>query len=159
MPKALITFYSRSGNTEKMADAISQTLKKEGLAVTVKSVDKVKAAELLNFDIILIGSPTYYGSMAKEIKELLDESVDFHGQLAGKIGGAFASAANIGGGNETTILSILNALLIHGMIITGNSSGDHYGPVAIGAPDSRALKQCGQYAKIIADLSEKVVKK
>jgi len=30
---------------------------------------------LLNFDGIIIGSPTYYGSMAAEIKKFLDDSV------------------------------------------------------------------------------------
>ena len=44
--------------------------------------------------------------------------------------------------NETTILDILNAFLIHGMIIQGDPQGDHYGPVAIGSPDARRTKEC-----------------
>ena len=75
--------------------------------------------------------------MASPIKKLLDDSVKFHGELEGKVGAAFASSANVGGGNETTILDIINA-----MIIQGDHQGDHYGSVAIGAPDGRALKQC-----------------
>ena len=43
---------------------------------------------------------------------------------------------------ETLVLDILNAMLIHGMIIQGDPQGDHYGAVAIGAPDSRATRQC-----------------
>ncbi|MFH1856977.1 MAG: hypothetical protein ABH836_07150 [Candidatus Omnitrophota bacterium] len=46
--------------------------------------------------------------------------------------------------------------MIHGMVIAGNSLGDHYGPVSIGAPDERATRQCVRYAKIIAGLSKKI---
>ncbi len=63
--------------------------------------------------------------MAAEIKKFIDESVKFHGKLEGKVGGAFSSSAQIGGGNETTIMDILKTLLIHGMIIQGSSKGDH----------------------------------
>jgi NAD(P)H dehydrogenase (quinone) len=82
--------------------------------------------------------------------------VKFHGRMRGKIGGAFSSSANVGGGNETTILSILKALIIHGMIIQGESSGDHYGPVSIGTPDKRALKNCERYAKNLSALVKKL---
>lgn len=94
--------------------------------------------------------------MAAEIKKLLDDSVKFHGKLEGKIGAAFASSANVGGGNETTILDILNAMLIHGMIIQGDPQGDHYGAVAIGAADSRAAKQCARLGSRLAKLAKRI---
>ena len=156
MGKALVCYYSRTGNTEKMAVKIAEVMRNEGLAVDMKKVGDTGVDELLRYDCILIGSPTYYGSMAWEVKKLLDESVKFHGKLRGKIGGAFSSSANIGGGNETTILSILNALLIHGMIVQGEHQGDHYGPVSIGAPDKKALKWCERYAKNTASLVKKL---
>lgn len=152
MAKILIVYYSRSGNTKKMAELVEQGAKAEKVEVVLKEAEKTKADEFLKFDGIIIGSPTYYGSMAYQIKKLLDESVSFHGSLEGKIGGAFSSAANIGGGNETTISDILNAMLIHGMIIQGTSQGDHYGPVSIGAPDSRVEKQCKALGRRVARL-------
>ena len=142
MAKILIIYYSRSGNTKKMASLVEAGVKAGGIDVTLKDALKTKAKELLDYDGIIIGSPTYYGTMAAEIKKLLDDSVAFHGQLEGKVGAAFSSAANIGGGNETTITDILKAMLIHGMIIQGNSKGDHYGPVSIGSPDRRVEQQC-----------------
>ena len=142
MAKALIIYYSRSGNTRKMADFIAEGIKKEDIEPTVRDVKDVLPKDLLEFDAIVVGSPTYYGSMSAEVKKLFDDSVKFHGKLDGKIGAAFASSANIAGGNETTILDILNAMLIHGMIIQGDWQGDHYGAVAISAPDQRARKQC-----------------
>lgn len=152
MPKIFITYYSKTGNTEKMAKLIAGGAKKENVAVELKKVEDTQADELLKADGIIIGSPTYYGLPAAPIKKLLDDSVKFHGKLAGKVGGAFTSAANIGGGNETTILAILEAFLIHGMIIQGTSSGDHYGPVSIGTPDDRAEKQCKELGKRVAHL-------
>jgi len=142
MPKILIAYYSRTGNTEKMAKEIARGVDKEKVPVDLKRIEDVKADDLLSYDGIIIGSPTYYGTMASPIKKLLDDSVKFHGKLESKVGAAFASSANVAGGNETTILNILNAMLIHGMVVQGDPSGDHYGPVAIGAPDARAIKEC-----------------
>lgn len=156
MPKAIVIYYSKSGNTKKMAELVSEGIEKEGVEATLKDVNAVEADELLRYDLIVIGSPTYYGSMAAEIKKLLDTSVKFHGKLDGKIGAAFSSSANVAGGNETTILDILNAMLIHGMIIHGDPQGDHYGAVAIGAPDARATKECLRMGSRIAKLAKKV---
>ncbi|MCX7661805.1 MAG: flavodoxin family protein, partial [Candidatus Omnitrophica bacterium] len=97
-----------------------------------------------------------YGTMAYQIKKLLDQSVEFHGSLDGKVGAAFSSSANIGGGNETTILDILNAMLIHGMIIQGDPNGDHYGPVSIGKPDSRVERECIRLGIRVARLVKKL---
>ncbi|MCX5702079.1 MAG: NAD(P)H-dependent oxidoreductase [Candidatus Omnitrophica bacterium] len=156
MSKILVIYYSRGGNTKKMAESIVEGVKKEGEEAVIKAVSEVNVDELLKYDALVIGSPTYYGSMAAEIKRLLDDSVKFHGKLDGKIGAAFASSANIGGGNETTILDILNAMLIHGMIIQGDPQGDHYGPVAIGAPDARATKECLRLGQRVAKLVKKL---
>ncbi len=156
MAKILVIYYSESGNTKAMAEAICEGIQKEKVEYTLKKVQDTKSDELLKADGILIGSPTYYGTMAYQIKKLFDDSVKFHGSLDGKIGGAFSSSANIGGGNETTILDILNAMLIHGMIIQGDPSGDHYGPVAIGSPDARATRQCVRFGQRIAKLVKKI---
>ena len=114
MRRVIVIYYSRGGNTKKMAEAIGRGIQQQGVDAEVKDVASVEADMLLNYDGIVIGSPTYYGSMAAEIKKLLDDSVKFHGRLEGKVGAAFASSANIGGGNETTILTC--DATPHGMI-------------------------------------------
>ena len=156
MAGAIVIYYSRSGNTKKMAELVIGGLKNEKIEAVLKEVKDVNVDELLQYDAIIIGSPTYYGTMSAEIKKLLDDSVKFHGKLDGKIGAAFASSANIGGGNETTILDILNAMLIHGMIIQGDPQGDHYGPVAIGSPDGRASKECVKLGNRVGRLIKKI---
>ena len=155
MAKALVCYYSRTGNTEKMASRIAGILEEEGLSTVLKKVEDTAPEELLDFDCLVFGSPTYYGTMSWELKKLLDESVKYHGKLQERIGGAFASSANVGGGNETTVLDILKALLIHGMVIRGDHQGDHYGPVSIGKPDDRAYRCCESYARNLAWLVKK----
>ena len=156
MAGAIVIYYSRSGNTKKMAELVIEGLKNEKIEAVLKEVKDANVDDLLQYDAIIIGSPTYYGTMSAEIKKLLDDSVKFHGKLDGKIGAAFASSANIGGGNETTILDILNAMLIHGMIIQGDPQGDHYGPVAIGSPDARASKECVKLGNRVGRLIKKI---
>jgi NAD(P)H dehydrogenase (quinone) len=156
MACALVIYYSRSGNTRKMAEKISEGFAKEKVEVVTRDVKDVHAKDLLKYDALVMGSPTYYGTMAADIKRLLDDSVEFHGEMNGKIGGAFSSSANIGGGNETTILDILNAMLIHGMIIQGDPDGDHYGPVSVGAPDARVARQCLRFGVRLAGLTKKL---
>lgn len=156
MAKGLVVYYSHSGNTKTMADIIAKSMNDNGLDTECKPIEKSKVADLLAADAIVIGSPTYYGQMAPVIMQLFTDSVSRHGALAGKVGGAFSSSANIGGGNETTIMGILEAMLIHGMIIQGESQGDHYGPVSIGRPDERVMAQCQRLGKKIADLTKKL---
>lgn len=154
MAKLLIAYYSRTGNTEQMAQLIAEGARGvEGVQVDVRPVAEVTPDDLLGYDGIVMGSPVYYGSMAAEMKQLIDDSVRHHRKLDGKVGGGFASAGGIGGGNETTVLDIIKALMIHGMIVKGEAMGDHYGPVAIGAPDERSRKECLKYGKSVATLA------
>ena len=156
MAKGIVIYYSRSGNTKEMAEIIAKAMNESDLPTECKSVDKVKAEDLLEFDAIVVGSPTYYGHMAGPLKQLFDDTVTYHGKLDGKVGAAFSSAANIGGGNETTIMGIIEAMLIAGLIVQGDPKGDHYGPVSIGKPDQRVERQCVRRGQRIAELTKKL---
>ena len=150
MPKVLIVYYSRTGNTERMANIIANGIKEKNVDVECKKVEDTDPKEMLEVDGIVIGSPTYYGIMAAEIKKFIDDSVKYHGKLEGKVGGAFSSAAITG--HETTVMSILEALLIHGMIIQGDSKGQHYGATTVGKPDKNEAKWCQRFGQRIAEL-------
>ncbi|MHC4122082.1 MAG: flavodoxin family protein [Planctomycetota bacterium] len=156
MSKAIVIYYSKSGNTKEMAEIIAQSMNDSGLASECKSIEKVSAEDLLDYDAIVVGSPTYYGHMAGPIKQLFDDTVAYHGKLDGKVGAAFSSAANIGGGNETTIMGIIEVMLIAGMVVYGDPQGDHYGPVSIGKPDERVKKQCERRGARTAKLTQKL---
>ena len=109
MAKVLIMYYSRSGHTAKMADIIAEGVRASGAEAVVKAVKNTKVDELLKVDGVIIGSPTYYGSMAAEIKKFIDDSVKHHGKLVGKVGGAFTSS---GGVAASAVVSLSGALAV-----------------------------------------------
>jgi NAD(P)H dehydrogenase (quinone) len=156
MANAIVIYYSRTGNTKEMAEIIAKSMNDADVQTECKSVSDIKAEELLDYDAIVIGSPTYYGHMAGPIKQLIDDSVAFHGKLDGTIAAAFSSSANIAGGNETTIMGIIEAMLIAGCVVQGDPKGDHYGPVSIGKPDGRVQQQCVRRGRRIAELTKKL---
>ena len=158
MAKVLIVYFSHGGNTRKMAEALAQGLKAQGLAVGLKKVADATNDDLAAADGILLGAPCYFGSMAAPMKQFIDESIALFGKgaLTGKPGGAFASTGGIGGGGEMTIVSMLSGLLIHGMVVQGLRKGGHFGPLAIGEPDQRVLDECQLYATQFADLVKRL---
>jgi len=150
MPKVLVIYHSRSGHTETLAKSIAAAIAQEGLDAVCKKVENTSPDEMLDADGVVLGSPTYYGTMAAEMKQFLDDSIKHHDKLDGKAGGAFATAAATG--QETTIISLLEALLIHGMIIQGDTRGHHYGVTSVGKPGEKELERCQQFGKRFARL-------
>ena len=155
MSKIGIIYHSKTGNTKKMAKHVLKGVNDIGAEVdgVLKPVENTETEDLLDWQGIIVGSPTYYGLPSAPIKKLFDRSVEYHGELEGKVGGAFSSAANRAGGNETTIMAIIEMMLIHGMIVQGTPENDHYGPVAIGEPDNRALKGSRELGSRVAKLA------
>ncbi len=151
MTRVLIVYHSVSGNTKKMAEIIGSAIEDEGVSITLKTAEEAKPEDMLAADGIVVGSPVYYGSMAAELKELFDKSVSVHGKLDGKIGGAFATAAN--SGYETTIRNIHDAMLVHGMIIQGDPEKYHYGPVSINEPAEADEEYARRFGKRFANLT------
>jgi NAD(P)H dehydrogenase (quinone) len=157
MLTVLILYHSRSGNTEEMAKTIEEGAKSEGVKVVRKKVTKATLQDLLKADGIILGSPTYYGTMASEMKAFIDRSVKIHGKLEGKVGGTFSSGGGLGGGVETTVLDLTKALLIHGMIVQGDPWGSHYGTVSIGRPNASAKKECKKLGEKVVRLVKRLV--
>ncbi len=153
MAKILIIYYSRTGHTREMAEAVAVGAKGAGAETTICDVQNCSMDQLLEYDGIIAGSPTYYGLAAAPLKEFFDRSIVHHGKLEGKVGGAFSSAGILGGGSETTVLSILQIFLVHGMIVQGQARGNHYGAVAIRSPDEKAIEQCRQLGKRVGKLA------
>jgi len=157
MPTVLIVYHSKTGNTEEMAKAVAEGAASTGVKVIRKKVQKTTFRDLLEADGIILGSPTYYGTMAAEIKAFIDRSVKLHGKLEGKVGGAFASGGGLGGGVETTVLDLTKSLLIHGMIVQGDPWGSHYGTVSIGKPNASVKKECKKLGEKVAALVKRLV--
>jgi NAD(P)H dehydrogenase (quinone) len=157
MAKILIVYHSQTRNTEKMAFAVAEGAKQvRGIEVTVKNVDQTSNEDLLSADGIIVGSPTYYGLMSGKIKTFFDKSVEIHGKLAGKVGAAFTSSGGTASGAETTLLSILKAMLVHGMILQGRHDDKHYGAAAVEKPSEKEIEMCKKLGKRTAELVLKV---
>jgi flavodoxin I len=90
MSRILVLYYSRSGNTEMMANAVVEGVKKAGTS-DVELNFHVDAEDLANFDAVLIGSPTYHHDMPIDMKKLFEDAAAKGVNLKGKIGGAFGS--------------------------------------------------------------------
>ncbi len=159
MPNVLIVYHSRTGNTAKMAEAIANGAKTAGADVSLKETKDATLEDLTGADGIVFGAPTYFGTPSGELKSFIDTTVKVRGKLEGKVGAAFTSSGSISGGNETTLLSIIQAMLIHGMIILGDpiEAGGHYGAVAIGAPDKAALDACSKLGARVAEVTKTLI--
>jgi NAD(P)H dehydrogenase (quinone) len=159
MTKILVVYDSKTGNTEKMAFAIAEGAKQtKGVKVMVKRVEQTSVEDFLDVDGIIMGSPTYYGQMSAKLKALIDESVKIHGKLEGKVGAAFTSSGGTATGAETTLMSILQAMLVHGMIVQGRADDKHYGAATVGSPREKELESCKMLGKKVAKLVTRLTK-
>ncbi|MXP64337.1 NAD(P)H:quinone oxidoreductase [Roseomonas sp. M0104] len=142
MSKILVLYYSSYGHIETLARAIAEGAGQvAGAEVTVKRVPELvpeevarkshfkldQAApiatvnELVDYDAIIIGTPTRYGRMTAQMANFLDQTggLWFQDKLVGKVGSVFTSTASQHGGQETTITSTIVNLMHFGMIIVG----------------------------------------
>jgi NAD(P)H dehydrogenase (quinone) len=88
----------------------------------VRSFERFNKSQLAReADGVIFGSPTRYGNMAAQMKQLIDStgSLWLKGEMEGKPAGVFTSTASTHGGQETTLLTMMVPLLHLGMIIVG----------------------------------------
>jgi NAD(P)H dehydrogenase (quinone) len=157
MTRVLVSYYSRTGNTEALAEAVVRGVRSvQGVECKYKSVAEVSNEDLIAADGIIVGSPTYFGQMAAEVKTVFDISNEVYGQLEGKVGGAFTSVGGAGCGHETTNLSIITAMMVAGMIVPGTTKGPHFGPFAVGSPNQRDLANAEGLGVRVATLAKRL---
>lgn len=90
MPKALVVYATRKGETEKIADLIAEGLRMSGVETTTANANEIKKEEdLRQYDALVFGSATYHGEMLQSMKTLL--FLAEKAELEGKIGGAFGA--------------------------------------------------------------------
>jgi NAD(P)H dehydrogenase (quinone) len=158
MPKILVIYDSRSGNTEKMALAVMEGVRAGKVDVEAKRAGEVTVKDMENADGLILGSPTHFGTMSDSMKKLIGDSVQIRKKMENKAGAAFTSAGMVGGGCETTLMSLIQAMLIYGMVVVGDpmAATGHYGAVAIKAPDEKALDSCKKLGERVAELVKKL---
>lgn len=154
MTKILVLYYSMYGHIETLASAVAEGAKKvSGVDVTIKRVPETIPAEqlaktggkanqqipvasvqeLVDYDAIIIGTPTRFGNMAGQMRNFLDQTGGLWAEhkLYGKVASVFTSTS-VGGGQETTITSTWATLAHHGFIIV---------PIGYGIPELEDISQ------------------
>ena len=134
------------GHVHRMAEAVAEGARSvEGANVSLRQIRELvpdsalkrtgaKAAreafahipfaeneDLVEADAIIFGTPTRFGNMCAQMRNLLDQTGGLwaQGALIGKVSGVFTSTGTQHGGQSTTITSFFNTLIHHGMIIVG----------------------------------------
>ncbi|MBN1582484.1 MAG: NAD(P)H-dependent oxidoreductase [Anaerolineae bacterium] len=157
MARILVTVFSLTGNTQALAEGVVEGVRSvAGIECVFKPVAEVRNADLVAADGIIVGSPTYFGQMAAEVKELFDITEQVYGKLEGKVGAAFTTAGGAGCGHELTNMSIITAMLVSGMIVQGTTKGPHFGPFAVGKPGDKQIEQARDLGIRIAELTKKL---
>jgi NAD(P)H dehydrogenase (quinone) len=128
MTKVLVLYYSSYGHVETMAHAAAEGARADGAEAVVKRVPELDQPapiatieELPDYDAIIFGSPTRFGSVTSQMRNFLDQagSLWAQGKLVGKVGSALTSSATQHGGQESTILTFIPTLLHLGMVVVG----------------------------------------
>ncbi|MGE4357684.1 MAG: flavodoxin family protein [Candidatus Omnitrophota bacterium] len=157
--QVLVMYYSRTGNTKRLAEEIAKGVKDvKGVDCVLKEASQVEKEDFLNSEAIIAGSPVYFGTMAGELKEVFDRFVGLRNKMENKIGAAFATSGDPSGGKETTLMSIIQAMLIYGMIVVGDplDATGHYGVACSGSPDKKTLENAFKLGKRVANLVKKI---
>ena len=142
MTKVLVLYHSTYGHIETMAEAVAEGARSvEGVQVDIKRVPELvpdevakasgykldqaapvaTVADLEGYDALIIGAGTRYGTAASQMRNFLDQTgpLWMKGAFVGKVGAAFTSTATQHGGQETTLIGLIQTLLHHGMLVAG----------------------------------------
>jgi NAD(P)H dehydrogenase (quinone) len=152
--QVLVMYYTRNGSTKELAQEIFKGVEGAGVKAVLKSTAEVTKEDFENSAGIIAGSPVYFGVMAADLKRVFDDFVGIRKKMEDKVGAAFATGGHHTGGKETTMMSILQCMLIYGMIIVGDpmSASGHYGVACLGRPDAEAAGNAYKLGERVARL-------
>lgn len=156
--QVLVLYYSKGGNTRKLAEEIAKGVESAGVTPLLRNTQEVAKEDFLESAGVIAGSPVYFGVMAADLKRIFDEFVSTRKKMENKVGAAFATGAHHTGGKETTIFSILQCMLIYGMVVVGDpmSATGHYGVACVNAPDEKTLEHGFKLGIRVAELCKKL---
>ena len=137
--KISIVYYSETGTTEQVARWIAEgtnsVVNTETRLFNLAESDTPDREFIESSDAVIFGTPTYVANMCWQMKKFFDTRLDY--RLAGKIGSAFSTEGSPhGGGGELAIMTIINHLLVKGMLIYSSGAGCgrpfiHIGPTVV----------------------------
>ncbi|WP_154224581.1 NAD(P)H:quinone oxidoreductase [Marinicella rhabdoformis] len=134
MSQVLIVYYSKRGNTQKMARLIARGVESvDGCHAIIRTVESdldgapepqdpiVSEQDMKDCAALILGSPCYFGNMASPLKRFIDSTGNlwFSGAMEGKPAGVFTTGSSLHGGQETTLINMMIPLMHYGMIMVG----------------------------------------
>lgn len=159
-----IIYFSASGNTETAANWIAQgaaaVADTEVRCFNLAQNEEPDREFVEGSDAVIFGTPTYVANMCWQLKKWFDTHLDY--QLAGKIGSAFSTENSpYGGGGELAIMTIINHLLVKGMLIYSSGSGCgrpfiHIGPTVVRSQLQERQEICTLFGKRIAEQAHRL---
>ena len=164
----LVAYYSESGHTEKLAQAIGKgAASVKGVQVAVKKVAAVKDDEILQADGILVGTPVQWANAAAGAKQFLDRVGDVLWKAKtngdGKTAGAFCTGGGIAMGKDLARMSIIAAFLTMRFVIVGGVDDSGFGTMGTEAttgpirPGSdKEVEEANRYGERFAQLTLKL---
>jgi NAD(P)H dehydrogenase (quinone) len=162
VPTVLILYDSRGGLTEELAQSVADGVRSvAGAHLSLRRLDDAHFDELKTVDALIVGSPNWSGITGR-LKTWFDQSGDLWetGELAGKVGAAFAAGWSPSGGLEATLLQLLHLLLAHGMVVVGlpwsnrmRVSGSYYGATAVGEVTEDDRAQARELGRRVAEMA------
>jgi NAD(P)H dehydrogenase (quinone) len=159
MGKLLVLYYSKTGNTARMAEHVAEGCREiPGMEVRLKSVDQASRDDVIWCDGVAAGSPTQLGTVAAEMKRFWEALLPDWQKIDGKIGCAFSSQGGWGGGAELTCQAMLTVLMNYGFLVFGVTDyaatqfTAHYGATQAGKPrEVREIGSCRRLGKRLAE--------
>ena len=137
----LILFDSKHGSTAELANYINRGVESvEGMQARLRTVAPVSTIiestqdeipeqgplyatleDLKQCAGLIIGSPAYFGNMSASLKYFIDSTTPIwlSGELINKPAAVFTSSSSYHGGQESVLLSMMQPLLHHGMLLVG----------------------------------------
>jgi flavorubredoxin len=139
--KILVLYYSRTGNTEKMARAVAEGARSvQGVEVELNYY--VSPEELAGFDAVLVGVATYHHDMPVSVKSFFEDVAVKNVSLKGKIGAAFGSYGWSGEASKLVIEIMKNKFE---MIVMEPPLPIKY------EPDQAGLEKCKELGRRVAE--------
>ncbi|WP_371498235.1 NAD(P)H:quinone oxidoreductase [Kitasatospora sp. NBC_00374] len=194
--KVAVIYYSATGSVHQLAEAVAEGAAKAGAEVRLRRVAELAPDDAIDAnpawrahldatadvplashedlewaDAYALGTPTRFGNVAAQLKQFLDTTggLWYQGKLQDKPATAFASAQNVHGGNESTLLALYNTLYHWGTIIIPPgytdpsvfaAYGNPYGaahPSGAGAPTEELLAAARYQGSRLATFTDRLI--
>ena len=144
--KASILFDSKTGNTKMAGEWIGKGMEEAGIEVKCFNISDVDKAWVKESDCVIIGSPTYMADVSGDMKKFLESLGGFG--VAGKLGGAYATAQYDWGGGVIAIETMLRHMIVAGMMAYSSGGTEspviHLGPVSVNGNHEDLFVQYGR---------------